>query len=244
MLSGVRNVGFAGRVVLSVCACWLMFFCLVGTAGAQPYELAFWCEMPVDATAEERSAFDAYHACTAPFFWEWLGQYPEEVARLEDIYVGWKAGRGHDLRGQKAAEAWLEKYPVWFDAVGASAKVEGVEQAIASVQVKPVRVSGAFERLVVDRDGRQLLLTSEKEGLVSINMARRYVLKKMGSAKGLEDFFAYDGNVAFREEPAKGDIRDLVVLDISDRAGPKEVGRVKGALQRTFELGRGGLRAA
>src|SRR5690554_1562040 len=116
MASCVRNVGLAGRVALLACACLLMMCGLAGTAVAQPYELEFTCEMPVGAPTEVREAFEKYHACTAPIFWEWFEKYPDEVARLEDMYVAWKAGRGHDLRAQKAAEKWLEKYPVRFDA--------------------------------------------------------------------------------------------------------------------------------
>lgn len=207
--------------------------CGLPTTAVAQQNVNYSCEVAVQGPRSVRAAFEEYYECTEPLEKAWLKKYPKEVAQLERLYKAWKVGRGHDLRNETAAGAWVKKYPVRFAARDVALSAAQVEQGRAVVGGEPVQVSGAFERLFVERDNRRLFLTSAEEGLVSISIAARYAFTLEGKvgAGGARDFFVYDSKTAFVEEPnpAGGD-RDLVVLDISDRAKPKEVARVKGAI--------------
>lgn len=201
--------------------------------GAAQTSQSFTCEIPVAGAASVRAAFEEYYTCTESVFDEWLRMYPAEVAQLQQLYRAWQSGRGHDFRAKPQAARWVREYPVNFSDRRVELSSAQVRALAPTQSGEPVQVAGGFERLFVDRDNRRLFLTSEEEGLVSIRIAERYAYQLEGKVgqSGARDFFVYDKNTALVEEKnPKGGNRDLVVLDISDRANPREVSRLRGVL--------------
>jgi len=211
---------------LTMCAATMLAF---PTSSQAQYT----CEIPTRPPAEVRKAFAKHHKCSNGHFDPWLKKYPEEVKQLEALYQAWRSSRTHDLRGTKVAANWVRNYPVKFTDRKVELTAAQVETLLPLQNSDPVLVEGGFERLFVDRDNRRLFLTSAEEGLVSINIAKRYAFQKEGKvgAAGAKDFFILDATTAVLEEPnPKGGNRDLVVLDISDRENPKEIARLVGAI--------------
>ncbi len=220
------------RVRMSLCVVVLVM-CGVSLPATAQRRGNIVCETPVEGPRSVRATFEEFYECTEPLFDAWLKKYPREVAQLEQLYKVWEAGRVHDLRSHSLAAEWVKKYPVTFSERSVELSAAQVERGVPGGRAEPVQVSGAFERMFVDRDNRRLFLTSAEEGLVSIGIAERYAFTLEGSVGkgGARDFFVYDSQTAFVEEPnPAGGNRDLVVLDISNRARPKEVARLKGAL--------------
>ncbi len=193
----------------------------------------FICETPATVSESVRASYEDHYQCTDNLFDEWFSKHPAEVVQLQNLYQAWQSSRRHDLRGQPAAGQWVQQYPVDFSTKRVELSKAQAREIGPTQSGEPVQVSGEFERLFVDRDNRRLFLTSKEEGLVSIGIERRYAFKfegKVGQA-GARDFFVYDQNTALIEEPnSKGGNRDLVVLDISNRANPREIARLRGAV--------------
>jgi hypothetical protein len=228
-----QALGLTKRIAFTGALCALAASAFIVGAPTSAQAQSFSCEMPVTAPKSVRAAFDEYYACSEAVLDEWLSMYPAEVAQLQNLYVAWQGARGHDLRDQQAAGRWVRQHPVNFADRHVELSAAQVEENAPLQSAEPVRVSGAFERLFVDRDHRRLFLTSAEEGLVSVSIAKRYAFNFEGKVgqSGARDFFIYDDKTALVEERnTKGGNRDLVVLDISDRSNPREVARLRGAL--------------
>lgn len=205
----------------------------------------FKCEVPVKAPLSVRAAGAEYYACVTPLTDQWLARYPAEVRQLEALYEAWLRGTEHDLRlrPQEAAE-WVSRHRTDFSEHDVALTPEQVQALAPPVHGELASVAGTFERLSVDRDNRRLFLTSSELGLVSVSITERYAFDVEGSADiaGAREFVVYDATTAFVEEHrgpadgaadgATGGNADLVVLDISDRAKPREMARLRGALPR------------
>ncbi|MBA2661670.1 MAG: hypothetical protein H0U74_05205 [Bradymonadaceae bacterium] len=164
---------------------------------------------------------------------KWTGDHPQEMANLEQLYSVSLSAKDHDLRGRPEAARWVRDFPVDFSQQNIVLSASQVRSLTPSKHDEAARVPGPFERIFVDRDNQRLFLTSTEVGLVSLSIAKRYAFELEGGSdrSGARDFFIYDSKTAFVEErAATGYNRDLVVLDISDRAAPREVARLKGAL--------------
>lgn len=192
----------------------------------------FMCEVPTDAANSVREAHKEYFECTQPLVDEWLGKFPDEVEQLEALYQSWENSNGADLRFGPEAARWVRQHPVDFTENRVELTPEQVLNLGPYQSAMPAEVVGTFERFFVDRDAERLFLTSKEEGLVALSIAERYAFDVEGSvgSQGGRDFFIYDRQTAFVEEPGEGANRDLVVLDISDRTDPIEVARLKGVL--------------
>jgi hypothetical protein len=202
------------------------------TAAAQaPRQLT--CDTDVEAPVAVRAAYAEYYYCLAPILGTWSASHPAEAARLEELYSRWREARGHDLRDRPEASRWIRQHPVEFSHRQVELTESEVRRLEPGTQGAKVAVPGAFQRLFVDRDNERLFLTSATEGLVTVDISRRYAFALEGSvgAAGARDFFVLDETTAFAEETVPGAAnRDLVVLDISDRAHPLEVARLRGAI--------------
>ncbi len=196
-------------------------------------QVVYQCEVPVEAARSVQMAYAEYYECVDPIVDEWLKGYPEQAAVLAEQYAIWKSSRDHDLRDRSEAARFVRNHPVDFTSREVSLTARQVESMGPNSSSDPAKVRGAFQRFFVDRSAERLFLSTDEEGLVSLDISQRYefaVEGAMGSAGGM-DFFVVDQKTALMEEDnEKLGARDLVVLDISDRSNPSEIHRLEGAL--------------
>lgn len=195
--------------------------------------VSYTCELPVEAAESVRAAYREHYACVDPYTDEWLEAFPREVSQLSELYDAWVAGRSHDLRDRRDAARFVRENPVDFTTRDVRLTPRQVDQLSPSMSGQPPEVAGIFQRFFVDQAEDRMFLTTDEEGLVSIDTSLRYAFGlegTMGSGGG-KDFFIVDGRTALMEEPREdGSARDLVVLDISDRADPQEIHRLPAVL--------------
>ncbi|TVQ96965.1 MAG: hypothetical protein EA398_15250, partial [Deltaproteobacteria bacterium] len=201
---------------------------------AQGSEVRFMCDTPVvDPPRSVVAAYEEFYACVEPEFAGWIEEHPEAAASLDQLYDRWAEGRGHDLRDRPEAARWARRHAVDFSHEEVELSRRQVEALAPTMQGLVARVPGTFQRLFVDRAAQRLFLTTDSEGLVSLDISERYAFEvegRMGTA-GATDFFIIDERTAILEETTEaGGNRDLVVMDISDRTQPREVSRLRGVL--------------
>ncbi len=196
-------------------------------------EGGFLCDTALEAPASVKAAFQEYHECTGPILGGWLEKHTEAVAALEILYDRWMEARRHDLRERPEAGRWARRHAVDFSSSEVELTPRQLQQLGPTMQGASVPIPGAFQRIFVDRENNRLFLTSETDGLVSIDISQRYAFafESLVGTAGATDFFVVDETTAFVEETVEeGANRDLVVLDISDREQPREVARLKGVI--------------
>ncbi|MFW5966195.1 MAG: hypothetical protein ACOCV2_01700 [Persicimonas sp.] len=191
------------------------------------------CREPVEAEESVKEAYEEYYACVEPLARKWRKSHPEIVERLERQYEVWLESRTHDLRDRDEAARFVDENPVDF----ARREAELSRSQVAAMRPSEPRsrpaIEGEFQRMFVDGEGDRLFLTSAKLGLISVDISRRYSFEVDGSVDeaGAEDFFIVDEQTAIAEEKSDFEgARDLVVIDISDRADPEEIRRLPGAV--------------
>ncbi len=191
-------------------------------------------ECDIEESSPPRSveaAYEEYYQCLVPVISAWDREYSEEMETLDVLYRTWQNSRGHDLRGTSAAAAWVRNHPVDFRENRVRLSSGQVDSGMATTSSMPAMVAGTFQRFFVDRGEERLFLSTDEQGLVSLDISERYAFEVLGSAnQGARDFFIYDGSTAFLEETEPGRNGDLVVLDISNPSNPREVSRMRGVL--------------
>ncbi len=200
----------------------------------------FVCEEPVeDPPQQVVDEYEEYYACALPILADWLVEHPSETARAARQYESLSASQGHDLRGRPKAGRWMRAHPVEFSDRRVELSRRQVSALAPDRSSSPASVSGAFQRLFVDRDEDRLHLMIDERGLTSVDISSRYDFEVEGhSDRGDRDFFIVDGDTAYIEErPESGGGRDLVVLDISDPDDPRELRRLRGVLPEADAAG-------
>jgi hypothetical protein len=194
----------------------------------------FLCEIEESSPpASVEAAFEEYYQCVVPLLSRWDREHTEEMETLDVLYRTWQVSRGHDLRGAQSAARWVRKHPTDFSDRSVQLTSAQVLAGAPTTSAEPAFVAGTFQRLFVDRGSDQLFLTSDEEGLVSLDISERYAFEVLGtSSQGATDFFIVDGTTAFLEETEIDQNGDLVVLDISDPSNPREVSRMRGVLPK------------
>ena len=196
------------------------------------------CQLPIEGTEAVQESFGEYYECVEPEVDKWLAQHPREVERLRFHYELWEFSRDHDLRDRDAAREFVEAHPVDFSERDVELTAEQIEAQTPQVETQPAGIDGMFQRFFIDRSAARMFLTTDSEGLVSLDISQRYDFDVEGAVgeAGAEDFYVIDDETAVVEEPSDaGHARDLVVLDISDRSDPREIHRLHGVLPNMDE---------
>ncbi len=194
---------------------------------------SYTCELPVDAARSVRAAFEEHYECLDPHTDGWFARDPDHVERLDAQYDVWKASRDHDLRDRDEAARFVRNHPVDFSSQEISLSDRDVASMTPTMSADPASLRGQFQRFFVDRDQQRLFVTTDQEGLTSLDISQRFAFDVEGTMDraGGREFFVIDEQTAVvEEENDLGSARDLVVLAISDRGTPEELHRLSGVL--------------
>lgn len=193
----------------------------------------FQCEVPKLMDAEARKPFDERNRCMKSFADQWFQRHPDTIATYSRLYQLYAYGFADDLRGSPDAGAWVEKHPTDFGRRSITLTEAQVREQLRFAQAAPVPIRGVLERFFVDRDNKRLFVTSSEEGLVSVDISKRFQFSKQGASghRQMTDFFVYNSTIAFAEEKSEDGLSaDLIVLDISDRVSPTEITRLRSVI--------------
>lgn len=213
---------------------------LVATSGADAAGTGYVCEQPVDETdaTEARLDYADHYECVDAVVDDWLDDHPAELERLADQYRIWQHSRDADLRDRREANDFTDDHRPDFPTRDVRLGPDEAAEMAPPADAPPVQVGGRFQRFFVDRDAGRLFLTTDDEGLAPVDITRRYAFEREESQAldDGEDFFVVDDETALVEEAGADDhARDLVVLDISDPAGPREIHRLPAVLPTISE---------